>query len=72
MGNTSHGSRRKRNAENEKKGEPMNKRQAKKQYKRIHGYNPPSERKLSAVRRKVYEEYHITPEQLAAALSQSN
>lgn len=44
----------------------MNKRQAKKQYKKIHGHNPPSERQRKAAQLKVCEAYGITPEQMQA------
>lgn len=50
----------------------MNKRQEKKNYKKLYGYNPPSRRQRQAAAAKVYkefgltEEYGLTPEQIEA------
>ena len=46
----------------------MNKRQAKKQYKKIHGHNPQSAKRLKAAERNTTIEYTLTPEQLEAAV----
>ena len=46
----------------------MNKRQAKKQYKKIHGHNQPSAKRLKAAERNTTTEYTLTPEQLEAAV----
>lgn len=44
----------------------MNKRKAKKEYKKKHGENPPSAKRLKAAERELYENYNLTPEQIAA------